>query len=62
MNEADWMVTRALTFGPMTLVGVVAHTSMSRETIRKAMVRLKGSGTIVGVEGLYRLTDQKAAA
>ena len=53
--DMDLMVKRALSFGPKTHAELVQHTSMSRETIRKALLRMKATGTVIGSGGLYRL-------
>ncbi len=59
--DVDVMVLRALAATPQTLAGLVTYTGMSRETIRKAMVRLKERGAISGEHGTYSVRLEAAA-
>lgn len=59
--DVDLMVTRAIQNGPKTLAELVPYTGMSRETIRLALVRLRGHGSIVADGGKYRTAQQEAA-
>lgn len=61
IHDADSMVARALGYAPNTLAGLVAHTSMSRETVRLSLLRLKDSGAVTGTAGVYRLAMVEVA-
>lgn len=60
--DMDLMVIRALTHGPKTWMQLTAHTQMGRETVRRAMARLKARGEIVGKDGIYSVVGERKAA
>lgn len=62
IHDADSMIARALNYAPNTLAGLVAHTSLSRETVRRSLLRLREKGAVTGTAGVYRLVMVEAAA
>jgi DNA-binding transcriptional regulator LsrR (DeoR family) len=56
------MVLRALHFGPKTQSQIAEHTTLSRETVRQCILRLKAKGQIIGSSGVYEITHQTVAA
>lgn len=60
--QAEWMVLRALSFGPKTQPQIAEHTTLSRETVRKSILKLNAQGQVTRKGGVYELADVQVAA
>lgn len=60
--DVDLMIVLALGSGPKTQPQLAEHTSLSRETVRQSILRLKASGRLSRENGIYSLSSVPFAA